>query len=271
MRSERMSATNFLEIYPMAVVQGSLAAPAVRLEFPTWRSRLLWLMTALTVAGFFLMLYLALFYAGTDPDQGHAQRIFYIHVSSYVGGTTVFFITVLAGLAYLRTRNPKWDRLALSSVEVGLPLMTITLVTGATWARPIWNTWWTADPRLNATAVMWLLYAAYLVLRGAIENPDRRARFAAVYGILAFASVIIVFILPRTSIPTLHPVVIGPSANNPMAEGGFEVRAESRQTTAMSIAMVWWMLAALTLLWHRVRLEEKAEVVRQRKHNLLSQ
>ncbi|MCC7207195.1 MAG: cytochrome c biogenesis protein CcsA [Anaerolineae bacterium] len=255
----------------MAVAQGSMTTPAVRLEFPAWRSRLLGLMTALTVVGFFIMLYMALFWAGTDPNQGDAQRIFYIHVSAYVGGTTVFFVTVIAGLAYLLTRNPKWDRLALSSVEIGLPLMTITLVTGSAWARPIWNTWWTADPRLNATAVMWLLYAAYLVLRGAIENPDRRARFAAVYGILAFASVIVVFILPRTQIPTLHPVVIGPSASNPMAEGGFEVRAASRQQSTMGMAMVWYMLASLTLLWHRVRLEERADIVRQRKHHLFSQ
>ncbi|CAG1012675.1 partial Heme exporter protein C, partial [Anaerolineae bacterium] len=194
--------------------------------------------------------------------------IFYIHISAYSGGSVVFFVTVLAGVMYLITRNLKWDRLAVSSVEVGLPLMTVCLVTGAAWARPIWNTWWTADPRLNGMAVMWLLYAAYLTLRGAVENPDRRARFAAVYGILAFISVVYVFLIPRVRTDTMHPVVIGPSVSNPAAEGGFEVRVEDRMGATMGVAMIWWCTAALVLLWHRVRLENLAERVRAFKARL---
>jgi len=238
-------------------------------NYPLWRTRLLYGLSALTLVGMLLMLYTALFWAGTDAVQGHAQRIFYIHVSSYAGGSVAFFVTVVAGGLYLFTRQMKYDRLAVASVKVGLPLMTVTLVTGSAWARPIWNTWWTADPRLNAMAVMWLLYAAYMTLRGAIEHPDRRARFAAVYGILAFASVVYVFIVPRIRTDTLHPVVIGPSPNNPMANGEFEVRTDNHIGATMGIAMTWWCVASVVLLWWMVRLENAAARVQALKMRVL--
>jgi len=124
------------------------------------RTRLLNVLTAVTLISMVLTFILALFYAAPDVTQGPVQRIFSVHLGAFTGGTTAFFITVLAGIAYLRSRNPKWDHLALASVEIGLPLMTITLVTGAVWARPTWLTWWTADPRLNSMAVMWLMYCS---------------------------------------------------------------------------------------------------------------
>ncbi|PJF30521.1 MAG: cytochrome C assembly protein [Candidatus Thermofonsia Clade 1 bacterium] len=260
----------------MATVQAvgvSHNAPtdALKVEYPVWRTRLLFGLSAVTLLGMFVMLYMAFFYAGTDAVQGHAQRLFYMHVSSYAGGSVAFFVTVIAGIAYLVTRNAKWDRLAVSSVEVGLPMMTVCLVTGSAWARPIWNTWWTADPRLNGMAIMWLLYAAYLVLRGAIEDPDRRARFAAIYGILAFASVVYVFLIPRVRDDTLHPVVIGPSVANPMAEGGFEVRTDPRIGATMGVAMTWWCVAAVVLIWHRLRLENTAARLQALKARFLAQ
>lgn len=259
----------------MATIQATgevRSAPeaVLSVEYPIWRTRLLIGLSVVTVLSMFVMLYMAFFYAGTDAVQGHAQRLFYVHVSSYAGGSVAFFVTVIAGVAYLLTRNAKWDRLAVSSVEVGLPLMTVCLVTGSAWARPIWNTWWTADPRLNGMAVMWLLYAAYLTLRGAIEDPDRRARFAAVYGILAFASVIYVFLIPRVRDDTLHPVVIGPSVANPTAQGEFEVRTDPRIGATMGVAMTWWCLAAVVLIWHRVRLENTAARLQGLKARLLA-
>ncbi|MEP7287333.1 MAG: cytochrome c biogenesis protein CcsA [Chloroflexota bacterium] len=234
------------------------------------RTRLLNALTVATTISIVLAFALALFYAGTDQQQGQVQRIFYIHISAFVGGSTAFLITVLAGIAYLRTRAPKWDALAVSSVEVGLPLMTITLVTGMTWARPIWNTWWTGDPRLNSMAVMWLLYAAYLTLRGAIESPERRMRYAAIYGIFAFVSVIYVFIVIRIRPDTLHPVVLGPSPVESTAKGSFGVQ-DPRMILAMSVNMIAWMLVPITLIWHRVRMENVAEQVRALKMRLLNQ
>jgi heme exporter protein C len=242
-------------------MQGFIQDTVQTATYDRTRTAILNVLTGVTLLGFAAVLYLALFYANTDVNQGDVQRLFYVHVGSFTGGATAFFVTVIAGLAYLITRKEKWDRLAVSSVEVGLPLMTICLVTGMAWARPIWNTWWTADPRLNSMAVMWLMYAAYLTLRNAMENPERRMRFAAVYGILAFVSVFYTFIVIRIRTDTLHPVVIGPSPVESAAEGAFEVRADSRTGFTMGMASVWWMVAALTLLWHRVRLENFAHRV----------
>jgi len=240
------------------------------LAYKPGRTRLLNGLTVITVISLALAFILALFYAATDQQQGNVQRIFYVHVGAFTGGFTAFLITVIAGFAYLRTRNPKWDHLAVSSVEVGLPLMTITLVTGMAWARPTWNTWWTGDPRLNSMAVMWLLYAAYLTLRGAIENPERRMRYAAVYGILAFISVIYVFLVIRFRPDTLHPVVFGPSPVESVAKGTFGVK-DPGMIVAISVGSLAWMLVAITLTWHRVRMENFAERVRTLKMRLLEE
>jgi heme exporter protein C len=237
-------------------------------EYSANRTRLLNVLSIATAISLVLAIGMALFYAGTDQQQGQVQRLFYVHVGGFTGGSTAFFLTVVAGIAYLRTRDPKWDRLAVASVEVGLPLMTITLLTGMAWARPIWNTWWTGDPRLNSMMVMWLLYAAYLTLRGAIDSPERKMRYAAVYGILAFISVLYVFIVIRIRPDTLHPVVLGPSPVESTAKGTFGVK-DPHMVITLSIGSVAWMLAAITLTWHRIRLENVAEQVRALKSRLM--
>jgi heme exporter protein C len=115
------------------------------------------------------------------------------------------------------------------------------------------------------------MYAAYLTLRNTIESPDRRARFAAVYGILCFISVIYVFMVIRIRTDTLHPVVFGPSPVESMAKGIFPFRVESRMGMTMGIGSTFWMLTAITLMWHRVRLENVAENVRALKMRLANQ
>lgn len=226
------------------------------------RTRVLWLLTFSAVAGFLLGLYMALFYAGTDVTQGEVQRIFYMHVSSFSGAAVAFAATVVGGVLYLRTRNSKWDTLALAGVEVGFALSLITLVTGSIWARPIWNTWWTWDPRLTSAAIMSLTYAAYLMLRNGIENPETRRRFASVYGILAMSTVIFTFIIIRIRPDTIHPTVIGPSAQN--AQGGFEMTAGIGATLGIN-SFIWTVLIVPALLWWRIRLENVAEKLAQRK------
>ena len=243
--------------------------PAQMPEYSISRTNILYALTVITAISMLITFYLALFYAPTDANQGQVQRILYVHVGGFTAGSTAFFMTVVAGIMYLRTRDLKWDRLAISSVEIGLPLMTVTLLTGMAWARPIWNTWWTSDPRLNSMAVMWLLYAAYLTLRSAIDSPDRRARFASVYGILAFISVLYVFIVIRIRPDTLHPVILGPSVYNPLAKGGFELRTSPAIGMTMGIGSTAWMLLAFTLVWYRVRAENIAEKVQAIKLRLM--
>ncbi|MBC7814844.1 MAG: cytochrome c biogenesis protein CcsA, partial [Burkholderiales bacterium] len=202
----------------------------------------------------------ALIYAGTDTLQGVVQRIFYFHMPSFFGAFTAFIATVIGGVQYLRTRNPKWDTLALAGVEVGLALSLVNLATGSIWARPIWNTWWTWDPRLTSAAIMALTYAAYLMLRNGIENPEQRRRFAAIFGILAITTVIATLLIIRIRPDTIHPAVIGASPQN--AQGTFELAATPGVTAALLTNLpIWALLVPITLMWWRIRLQNLTDRV----------
>ena len=240
------------------------------ITYPRWRTRVLWGLTGLSAVLMAITFAMALFYADMDVATGNVQRIFYMHVGAFSGAATALFITVAAGLIYLITRNLRWDKLALAGVKIGLPLATITLLTGAIWARPTWNTWWTRDPRLDAMLVMWVVYAAYLTLRSAIGAVETKARFAAVYGILAFVSVIYTTLIIRVRPDTLHPVVIAQQVGSasPEASGGFGLTDSMILT--LSVSSVSWMIMAITLMWHSVRQENLFERVRLLKMRALA-
>jgi len=231
------------------------------------RTRLLHGLTLAAVVLFVVGLYLALFWVGPERQQGAAQRIFYVHLGSFLGAFIAFGATVFAGIAYLRTRNPRWDTFGLASVEIGLGMSAITIVTGMAWARPIWNTWWTWEPRLTSVAIMWLAYAAYLMLRSGIEDPERRQRFAAVYGIIAFASVLFTIIIIRVRPDTIHPVVVGPTQADPT--GSFEVSGRIRDTLFFNLFT--FAVITVVLVWHRIRLENLSQHVTRRKLEVLSE
>ncbi len=231
------------------------------------RTRLLRGLTIAAAVLFVVGLYLALFWVGPERQQGAAQRIFYVHLGSFLGSFIAFGATVVAGIAYLRTRNLRWDIFGLANVEIGLGMAAITVVTGMTWARPIWNTWWTWDPRLTSVAIMWLAYAAYLMLRSGIEDPERRQRFAAVYGIIAFASVLFTIIIIRVRPDTIHPVVAGPTQADPT--GSFQVTGRIRDTLFFNLFS--FTVITVVLVWHRIRLENLTQHVMRRKLEVLSE
>lgn len=230
---------------------------------------LLRILTVATIIGVLIALYMGLVFAGTDVTQGDVQRIFYIHMPVFFGAFVAFGAALVGGVQYLRTRALKWDTLALAGVEVGLALALVNVVTGAIWARPIWNTWWTWDPRLTSAAIMCLTYAAYLMLRSGIENPEQRRRFASVYGILAIVTVIMTLIIIRIRPDTIHPAVIGPSAQN--AQGTFELEATRGVGAALGLNFpVWALLVPITLMWHRIRLQNRVEQVEAMKAEVLN-
>jgi heme exporter protein C len=224
------------------------------------------ILTVVTVIAVGIGLYLALAVVGTDVDQGDVQRLFYIHMPAFFGAFVAFSATVIGGVQYLRTRNVKWDTLALAGVEVGIVLALINLVTGSIWARPIWNTWWNWDPRLVCDAIMVLTYAAYLMLRGGIENPDTRRRFASIYGIIAIVTVLLTLVIIRVVPTTIHPTVVGPSPTN--AEGTFEATSGVAAALVPNL-LIWSTLVPITLMWYRMRLQNFAEQVNARKIALL--
>jgi len=236
-------------------------------EIPTAPNRL-WILTIATVIFTALGFVFAMFVAKTDVNQGDIQRIFYFHMPSFFGALFGFVATVIGGINFLRTRQTRWDNLALAGVEVGLALALINLATGSIWARPIWNTWWTWDARLTSAAIMCLTYAAYLMLRGGIENPEKRRMFASVYGIVAITTAILTLVIIRIVPSSIHPAVIGPSPQN--AEGAFEFS----QNVAMALGpnfIIWGVLIPLTLIWWRIRLQNRVDVVNLRKAEALSE
>ncbi len=154
--------------------------------------------------------YAALFVAPDERTMHAAQRIFYFHVPSWIAMFVAFFIAVVGNIAYLTTRSPKWDWLGVASAEVGVTCCTIGLITGPLWAKPIWGIWWTWDPKLTTTFVLWMLYISYLLLRTLVEDVDRRATVSAVFGVFAFLDVPLVYLanrIWRTQHPA--PVILG--------------------------------------------------------------
>jgi heme exporter protein C len=137
-------------------------------------------------------LYLVFVYVPTEKEMGIVQRLFYLMVPMGWLAMLAFLIIFIGSILYLVKRESKWDNLARSSAEIGIIFTTLALITGSTWARPIWGVWWTWEPRLTATLVLWLIYVAYLMVRSFATEEARGARFAAVVGIIGFIDIPIV-------------------------------------------------------------------------------
>ncbi|NJD27145.1 MAG: cytochrome C biogenesis protein [Chloroflexi bacterium] len=153
-----------------------------RISPPGWLAGL-----ALTVT-----ILVGLFAVPADAAQGDVQRIMYVHVPSAWLAYLAFFVTLAAGLLFLRRQDLRFDRVAVASAEIGLVLTGLTIATGAIWGKATWGKWWDWDPRLTTTAILFVIYAGYLLLRQSIVDRRRRARLAAVFGTVAFLNVPIV-------------------------------------------------------------------------------
>src|SRR5262252_1894308 len=131
-------------------------------------------------------------WAPREMTQGNVQRIMYLHVPSILTAYLAFALVLLGSVAYLLSRRASWDHLAASAAEIGVLFTAITIVSGSIWGRPTWGVWWTWDARLTSTAVLLLVYVGYLLLRSMVDEPEARARYAAVVGILGAANIPIV-------------------------------------------------------------------------------
>ena len=201
--------------------------------------------------------YLSIWWAPQEAVMGDVQRIFYFHVAAGWVGMIGFLLAVFAGIVYLIKKDLNWDIIGLAGVEVGLVFSFINIVTGSIWARPIWNTWWTWDPRLVTATIMELVYIAYLMLRQGIDEPERRARFGAIYAIIGFVSVPLSFLSIRIW-RTIHPVVVG--SGDAGAQGTFDMTADMRVTFFFSLFT--FTVFGVARLWHRIRigfLQDKVE------------
>ena len=146
-------------------------------------------------------------YTPIEATQGAAQKIYYIHVPAALSAYLALIIGAMMSIVYLWLHDDRADRLAESAGEVALLFTTVVLTTGPLWGKPIWGTWWTWDARLTLTLFLWFVTAAYLVLRGAVDDPIMRARYSAVLAVLA--ALLIPFIhLSVYLFRTLHPMPI---------------------------------------------------------------
>ena len=125
----------------------------------------------------------------TEKEMGVVQRIFYFHVPSAISAFLAFFLVFIASIQYLRTREEKWDRLALSAAELGVMFGLIVLISGPLWAKPVWGVYWRWEPRLTTMLITFTIYVAYLMVRDYGAQANQAPRLGAVLGILAFVNV----------------------------------------------------------------------------------
>jgi heme exporter protein C len=210
------------------------------------------------------------FYAPTESTMGNVQRIFYFHVGSAWVGAVAFFVALVCGIYYLRQPTRSLDTVAVASVEIGLVFLTMATVAGSVWGRPAWNTWWLWSPRLTLITIAWLTYAAYFMLRGAIEDEEKRGRFAAVYVIVAFVTIIASYLSIRV-LRDIHPVVVGGATESAQgAAKGLQDFAgvdSTRMIITLNVSVVTFTILFVAWLANRIRLQrlmEQANVLKMR-------
>jgi heme exporter protein C len=201
-------------------------------------------------------LYTIFIYAPVEKTMGVIQKIFYIHVPSAFLAYLAFFITFIASIIYLLRKDSKWDTVAHCAVETGVIFCTIVLITGPIWAKPIWNVWWTWDPRLTTTLILWFTYVAYLMLRRSVKE-NQRANLAAVFGIIGFINVPITFFSIRLW-RTIHPVVI--------TSQGLNMSWPIKFTLILTLIAFCFLF--FSLLITRIRLERSRMLIEEINDNL---
>ncbi|HEY9000156.1 MAG TPA: cytochrome c biogenesis protein CcsA [Mucilaginibacter sp.] len=185
------------------------------------------------------------------PILHETIRNLYFHVPMWMGMLSVFVISVYFSIKYLNTGKEEYDLAAVECVNVGLVFFTLGLITGMLWAKYAWGEFWSGDPKQNSAAIAFLLYCAYLVLRNAIDEEQKRGKIAAIYNIFAFPiMIVLIFVLPRMT-DSLHPG----SGGNP-AFGKYDL--DSRMKIAFYPAMLGWSLLAVWIatIRYRIRLIE---------------
>jgi heme exporter protein C len=191
------------------------------------------------VAAMGIALALVFFYAPIEAEEGFLQKIFYLHVPLAIVTLCGFVIGGILAIVHLRTRDRRWDLRSYVAIHMSLIFGVATLITGSIWARGSWGHWWVwSEPTLVSFLIVMLLYATYQPLRFAIEDPERQARYASVFAIVAGAFVPLNFLAVRLSTAYLHPRVLGSSSNLP---------AKMQLTFLISLVAIALLFATLCL------------------------
>jgi heme exporter protein C len=205
--------------------------------------------TLAALLGVAVVYLLALKFTPIEASQGAAQKIFYLHVPAAWGALISFSLCGIASAAYLFLYEPRVDRFAASSAEVGLAFSAVMLTTGPIWGKPIWGTWWDWDPRLTLTLLLFLLFLGYGALRSALPDARERARYSAVVGIMALVLVPFIHLsvyLYRTIHP--KPVVLRPE--------GPALPPEMLRTLLVSVAVFTLLYVGLVTMRYALGLAQ---------------
>ncbi len=208
------------------------------------RQRILIALAAIAAVLLGRNLYVILLKLPDEASQGAIYRIIFFHVPAAWTAFLCFFAAMVASVLYLVSRNLRNDAFAAAVTEVGLAFGAANLITGMIWARIIWGIWWTWDPRLTSMLVGWLIYAGYLMLRRAVEEPIERARMSAVLSIFAFADVPIIFFSIKWW-RTQHP--------QPVVWGGGQMDPAMYNTLFLN----WIPLVLLAIVFLAVRMKQE--------------
>jgi heme exporter protein C len=203
-------------------------------------------------------LYMVFLYAPIEKTMGAVQKIFYFHVSSAWVSFLAFFFVFIFSLAYLMRRDKKWDDCAAAAAEVGILFCSLVLITGPIWAKPAWGIWWTWDARLTLTLILWLVYVGYIMLRYYVIDPEKKATFSAVIGIIGFIDVPLVYLSIRWW-RTQHP--------SPVMGGGEDSGLDPAMAHAFLVSLAAFTILFFYLWKKRVQLEklkEKTEELQNR-------
>ena len=245
----------------MASAQGASPGITSKVSFPGLSG----VLVVLTGVLMLVNVYLIFLVAPTDAVLGEVQRIFYFHVPIAIVSFVAFFVVFIASIGYLVTRKSRWDSVAHAAAEVGVVFVSLALLTGIIWARPVWGVWWTWEPRLTTTLILWLIYVAYLMLRSYVPNKSQGALYAAGLGIIGFVDVPIVYYSVQWW-RSIHPsAVVGP-----LADAG---ALEPVMQWVLFYSFAVFMLLFLYLLLERTYLrnmEDRLSALRfaQRRRNL---
>lgn len=203
------------------------------------------ILLASTYVSMLVSLYLVFKWVPIERQMGPVQKIFYFHVPSAWVAFFAFFVVFVASLMYLKTKSELYDIIAGSSAQVGVVFTAIVLITGPIWGRAAWGTWWTWDPRLTTTLILWFIYLAYLIIRNSAKGNEKNLRLAAVFGIIGFIDVPIVFMAVRWW-RTIHPVVF--ETNN--------IGLPPSMLTTLLVCLLTFTLLYFVLLLKSMKIEQ---------------
>lgn len=218
------------------------------------------LLPPVTIIAMLGALYMVFVAVPTDSFQGPIQRIFYVHMAMWLDTFTAFGIVAIASLMFLWKRDAEWDRRGRAAAELGLLFCSLGLVTGSIWAKPIWGAWWTWDPRLTLTLVLWMIYAAYLLLRSLSTDPQQGAVLAAILGV---SGIVDLYLINRAVYwwRGIHPAVLV------QKQGGSGLADPLMKATLLACMLAFFLLF-LWLLRLRIRTARLQDTVEELREDL---